>query len=49
MTDRIDVAVVNAGEVRAKQAQLDGGGPIFVRHLRTMLGRMWTDARPVYA
>ena len=42
------VEPIVAGEVRIKQAQLHGRGPILIRHGRTMLSRSWTPVLPIY-
>ena len=42
------VEPIEAGEVRVKQAQVVGRGPILIRHLWTMLSRAWTDPLPIY-
>lgn len=42
------VTPIRAGSFRIKEAQLTGRGPLFVRHLRTMLSRSWTPVLPIF-
>lgn len=42
------VEPIEAGEVRIKQAQVAGRGPLLVRQWWTMLSRKWTPVLPIY-
>ncbi|MFP8955533.1 N-acyl homoserine lactonase family protein [Natrialbaceae archaeon A-CW3] len=39
---------IEVGQVRIKQAQVVGRGPLLVRHWWTMLSRAWTPVLPIY-
>lgn len=43
------VQPIEAGQVRFKEAQRAGRGPLLIRHWYTMLSREWTPVLPIYS